>query len=65
MFILVKLRISISNLFHSRITEATETTFNIRLNSKNSKNSKTTLEVFLGCLTSVVAKFEMKFEMSN
>ena len=34
MFILVELRVSISNLFHLRITETTksETTFNSRLN---------------------------------
>ena len=35
MFILVELRISVSNLFHSRTTETTksETTFNSRLNT--------------------------------
>ena len=35
MLILVELRISISNLFHSRVTETTksETTFNNRLNT--------------------------------
>ena len=35
MFILVELRISISNLFHSRVTETTksETTFNNKLNT--------------------------------